>query len=381
MTEDAIAIVGAGKGGTAILETLLKMPEIVIRHVCDREPDAPGMKLARQRGIPCHTDLADVCRDPEVDLIFEATGLKTVYERILAAKQPHARVIGSEDAKIIFHLLDLQQAVADELERRVQERTRELAGANTELKQKVIDIERLNERLQRINNEKTRYLMHATHQLKAPFAAIQSYTDLILDGYGGAIEHQTRNIVRKIKQRCVLLSDSIKEMLELANLKSAVRENIKMEKTPLNGIVASVVKHLADLAASRRIRLAVVPFPETCVVGNHNQLLILLSTLIENAIHYSPDDSVVRIAVAAQPGSRKVRVSVQDRGIGIKQEHLGRIFEEYFRANEAVAAHGQGTGLGLSIAWEIAAIHSTTIEVESVPGLGSTFAFRLDGAS
>ena len=363
MKKDAIAVVGAGKGGTAILETLLKMPDIVILHVCDPLPDAPGMKLAREHGIPCRDDLEHACRDPKVDLIFEATGLKAVYDRILTVKQPHTRVIGALDAKIIFHLLDLQQAVADELEHRVHKRTRELAEAN--------------EKLEQINNEKTRYLMHATHQLKAPFAAIQSYTDILLDGYGGTLEPQTRDIVRKIKQRCVLLSNSIKEMLELANLKSLVRENVKMEAMSLNGVVASVVKHFADLAASRRIRLAVEPFPETCVVGNRNQLLILLSTLVENAIHYSPDGSEVRIAAAAPPGSAEIRVSVRDQGIGIKQEHLGRIFDEYFRANEAVAVHEQGTGLGLAIAKEIAAFHGTTVEVESAPGRGSVFAFRL----
>jgi len=384
MRKDAIAVVGAGKGGTAILETLLKMPDIVITHVCDVNPDAPGMKLARAHGIPCHTGLESVCRDAGVDLIFEATGLQTVYQKILAEKQPHTRVIGSEDARIIYHLLDLQQGVTDklgnynlELERRVRERTRELAQANAELQRKIADFERLNEKLQEINNEKTRYLMHATHQLKAPFAAIQSYTDIILDGYAGKIEPQTMDIVRKINARCVLLSDSIKEMLELANLKSLVRENIKMERASLNGIIASAVKHFADLAASRKIRIAAAASPRLDVECNRNQILILLSTLVENAIHYSPDGSEVRIAVAAPADSRRIEVSVTDHGIGIGQNCLSRIFDEYFRANEAVAVHEQGTGLGLSIAREIATIHGTEIKVASAPGRGSAFSFQL----
>jgi signal transduction histidine kinase len=370
MKKDVIAVVGAGKGGTAILETLLKMPDIVIRHVCDVRPDAPGRKLARERGIAQHGDLELVCRDVQVDLIFEATGLPAVYQKILSVKHPCVRVIGSDDAKIIFHLLDRQQGVADtlgdynqELDRRVQERTRELAQAN--------------ETLQQINNEKTRYLMHATHQLKAPFAAIQSHIDLILEGYVGRIEPRTREIILKMQQRCMLLSEAIKEMLELANLKSLVRENIRMEEAELEGIIASAVRHFADLAAARKIRLVIAAAPRLRVVCNRNQILILLSTLLENAIHYSPEGSEIRIAAAGPPDSEQVEVSVQDRGIGIEKQVIGRIFDEYFRANAAVAVHEQGTGLGLAIAREIANIHGTTIRVESAPGQGATFSFRL----
>ncbi len=363
MTKDKIAVVGAGKGGTAILETLLKMPEIVIQHVCDVNPGAPGMKLAKAHGIACHTDLEAVCLDGEVDLIFEATGFPDVYADILRKKQPHTRVIGSEDAKIIYHLLDLQQGVSDQLERRVMKRTHELAQSN--------------EKLQQINNEKTRYLMHSTHQLKAPFAAIQSYTDLLLDGYAGSLEPKTKDIVRKIKARCVLLSEAIKEMLELANLKSLVRENIRMEDTPVSMLISSSVRHFSDLAASRKIRLAAAPAPCVNVSCNRNQILILLSTLIENAIHYSPDGSEIRVVVKAPPSSRTVEFSVEDRGMGIESRHLGRIFDEYFRSNEAVAAHEQGTGLGLAIAKEIAAIHGAAIQVQSSPGKGSTFSFEL----
>src|SRR3989339_372564 len=214
MKTEVIAIIGAGKGGTAILETLLKMPSVITKHVCDVNPSAPGIILARQHGIQCHTQMTAICQDKEIDLIFEVTGRKEIFARILAQKQENTRVIGSEDARIIFHLLDLQQEVSDRLEdynlileRRVLERTMELEKANTELERKIIEYEKLNEKLLQINNEKTKYLMHATHQLKAPFAAIQSYADLILDGYTGEIPKTTLAIVEKINKRCILLSD------------------------------------------------------------------------------------------------------------------------------------------------------------------------------
>lgn len=121
-----------------------------------------------------------------------------------------------------------------------------------------------------------------------------------------------------------------------------------------------------------------LPQPNVDVICNRNQILILLSTLIENAIHYSPEGSEIRIKAELDAHLKKVKFSVKDQGIGIDDRHLSRIFDEYFRSNEAVATHEQGTGLGLAIAKEIAAIHGTTIQVQSSPGKGSTFSFELN---
>ncbi|MBU4200440.1 MAG: HAMP domain-containing histidine kinase [Verrucomicrobia bacterium] len=386
MKTDVIAIIGAGKGGTAILETLLKMPSVFIKHVCDVNPSAPGITLARQHGIQCHTQMTEICQDKEVDSIFEVTGRKEIFAQILANKQENTRVIGSEDARIIFHLLDLQQEVSDRLEdnnlileRRVLERTMELEKANTELEKKIIEYEKLNEKLLLINNEKTKYLMHATHQLKAPFAAIQSYADLILDGYAGKIPRMTLDIIKKIKERCLLLTDAIQDMLELANLRSLVRENIKMELYPLDSIITSVANHMAELAASRKVLLSVPATGDIMVKCNKNQILIMLSNLLENAIYYSPSGATATIAIKEDPNS-SVRISIIDYGIGIDEKYQSRIFDEYFRANQAVEVNERGTGLGLAIVKEIAQVHETNIEVESVPGKGSVFSFHLKTA-
>lgn len=383
MKTEAIAIIGAGKGGTEILKALLKMPGVAVKHVCDVNPAAPGMALARENGILCHTQLADICRDAEVDLIFEVTGRKEIFAQILAAKPENTRVIGSDDARIIFHLIDLQQEVSDRLEdnnlileRRVLERTMELEKANTELEKKIIEHEKLNETLLQINNEKTKYLMHAAHQLKAPFAAIQSYADLILDGYVGKTPRTTLDIIKKIKERCLLLTAAIQDMLELANLRSLVRENIKMDYCPLDAILESVVKHLAELAASRNIRVSVPPRSDIAVRCNKNQILILLSNLLENAIYYSPAGTAAAITVK-ETSNAQVRLSVADQGIGIEEKYQSRIFDEYFRTNRAVEVNERGTGLGLAIAKQIAQVHDTTIEVESSPGKGSVFSFDL----
>lgn len=383
--KDIIAIVGAGKGGTAILQTLLNMPEINIKYICDIDPKAPGMILGRHHGIECVTSLNPVCLDRKVDLIIEATGRPSVYEAIVAGKQTRTRVIGSKDSKIIYHLLDSLRGAAirlekynTALEKLVSERTSELETASGELQKKVFEYEKLNLKLQQINNEKTKYLIHATHQLKAPFAAVQSYTELILDGYTGDIPDQTRDIVQKIKDRCTLLTQNIREMLELANLKSMIRENLRIRPESLNKIILSSINHLKAVAEARNVGIKYKSLPDTVsIYCNRNQILILLSNLIENAISYSPPGTSVSIK-ARKTAPTRVQISVSDRGIGIEKQFLNKIFDEYFRTNKAVAFNNRGTGLGLSIAREIADIHHAPIKVESSPGKGSTFSFEMD---
>lgn len=384
MKKDVVAIIGAGKGGSMILETLLKMPDIEIRYVCDMNSAAPGIKLAKAHGITIRPSVSAVCADPELDLIFEATGSSAVHKEIEANKPKNSRVLRGEDSKIIYHLLDLQRVQTERLqeyntllEKSVMERTAELEKANRDLVKGIMEHEELNIKLQEINNEKTKYLLHATHQLKAPFAAIQSYIDIILGGYAGKLPAQLREIVLKISDRCTLLSNTIQEMLELANLKSLVIENIRFEPENLNTLISASIERFQDPAKAKNIQIRFEPSSKELTVNcNKNMIIILLSTLIENAISYSPANSEVVITTKYSPEDREM-ISIKDQGIGIEEKYLTQIFKEYFRTNEAVSVNSRGTGLGLAIAKEIAEIHNSNIQVESTRSKGSVFSFTL----
>lgn len=382
MKNDVIAMVGAGNGGKAILATLLKIPDIEIRYVYDINPEAPGMILAKENDIRCRTDPAftEIASNPEIDLILEVTGKSEVFEKLKSLLSPQSTLIGAAGTKIIFHLLDAQNKVTQKLEAykkslewQIIERTEEIEKANQELQKKILDYERLNEKLLKINDEKTRYLLQATHQLKAPFAAIQSYTDIILEGYAGDVSEETRHVVEKIRIRCELLSSGIKEMLELANLKSYVRENVIMVDASLNDLVRTTIEAHSVIAEKRGIRLNFEPHSgSTLVRCNRDQLAMLFSILVDNAINYSNNNSNVDIAVSER-NPNKLIVSIRDYGIGISETNLPKIFNEYFRTNDGAKKHPNGTGLGLSIAKEIVKIHDADLDVESTLGKGTTF--------
>src|SRR3989339_617379 len=210
MNKDIIAIVGAGTGGHAIIETLLKIPSAEIRYVYDINQNASGILLAQKHNIPCFFDseYSQIAHNDSIDVIFEVTGNKEILAYLKTIRSEKTNLIAASSTKIIFHLLETQGHITEkleeyknDLEKMIASRTDELAKTNKNLVVKCQEFEQLNEKLQQINNEKTKYLLQATHQLKAPFAAIQSYTDLIIEGFTGEISDKTMDVVKKIKTR------------------------------------------------------------------------------------------------------------------------------------------------------------------------------------
>jgi len=380
MDEGVIALIGAGNGGLALLKVLMEIPGIKIKYVCDINPDAVGFIFARKHHIKSIDDYRQVLADKEVNLIFEATGDPQVFKNLSENKAPNISLVGAEGSKIIYNLLDAYDEINQDLneyknnlEKKIIERTEELEKVNFELEREMLEYEKISQKLQEMSNEKTKYLLYATHQLKAPFAAIQSYVDIMLDGYAGQISQKTRNIILKIKERCELLSNVIKEMLELAKLKSRDAIDVTLEKLDINLILSNVVQRCKVIALAKEIRIDFTPQLEAAYIkGNEKQLNILFTILIENAINYSHPNTTIEVIIKKMD-SPQIYIGIKDHGIGIAEKNLEKIFNEFFRSNNAVDFHNNGTGLGLSIAKEIAAIHNTSIQVESVLNQGSCF--------
>jgi two-component system, OmpR family, sensor kinase len=386
MNRDVVVLVGAGVGGTAILHFLLNTPAVEVRCVVDLNPHAPGIELAREHGVKCWVGPCprEVAADPTVDLILEVTGKPEVIHELRQIRHRDCVLVGAAGTKIIFNLLEAQNRITEKLqehqatlELQIAKRTEELARANEELNRRIIDSLKLNQKLQRINEEKTRYLLQATHQLKAPFAAIQSYADVVIEGFAGEVSAQVLDILQKIRRRCVRLSTAIHDMLELASLKTADEDAMALVPVRLDEVLSATIEQYRDLAQSRNIMIERSLGDDTLETrGNPNQLVTLFSVLLENAIHYSHDGSNVEVS-ARRVSEEEVSVSIADRGIGIPPENIPKIFTEYFRSNNAAAKNENGSGLGLAIAKEIANRHAFTILVASRLEEGSTFTVKM----
>ncbi len=228
----------------------------------------------------------------------------------------------------------------------------------------------VNERLLAADRERTQHMLHTTHELKAPFAAIQSYVQLLMKGYCGALTEDSREVLGKIDARSQRLSNQIREMLQLANLRSAAGVHAS-EQMDVAGLLSRAVISSQAQAQPRDISFQ-TDLQSASVYGVADQLEMMLANILSNAVQYShPAGTVTVSSVRLDDGS--ARVQIADEGIGIREDALGRIFEEYYRTKEAVKHNPRSTGLGLAIIKHIASTHQIRLTVDSQLGQGTSF--------
>ncbi len=229
-----------------------------------------------------------------------------------------------------------------------------------------------NRRLVETQREKTAHMLRTTHELKAPFAAIDANVQLLLKGMCGPLSDDARAVLGRVSARAKRLSNEITQMLQLANLDSKSDET-ETAKTPVDlaECLRWSIGQARPVAEARGIELKAWLAPGV-VLGVTDHLKMLFDNLVANAINYSHPGGLVKV-VCRHDGKAGIEVTVEDRGIGIAPDKLPRIFEEYYRTDEAVRHNKDSTGLGLSIVKRVAASHGAALTVESAPGEGTRF--------
>lgn len=228
-----------------------------------------------------------------------------------------------------------------------------------------------NERLLAADRERTQHMLHTTHELKAPFAAIQSYVQLLMKGYCGSITDEAREVLVKIDARSQRLSNQIREMLQLANLRSAAARSQARHTVSLVDMLERVIASSRAMAEARNISFQ-TDLQEVSIEGVANQLEMMLTNIVANAVQYSHPAGTVNIS-CRQADTGVAEVEIVDQGIGIREDALEHIFEEYYRSKEAAEHNPMCTGLGLAIVKHIASTHKLRVQVESELGRGTKF--------
>lgn len=223
-------------------------------------------------------------------------------------------------------------------------------------------------------SEKTRYMLVATHELKAPFAAIHSYVNVAMAGFAGEIPDKLKTILKKIGKRCEAITMMITEMLQLANITSMKgrRGELEMIRVDLGRSISAVLERFKEMAKDKKLSFVKRGFQGEAhyVTANAEEIDILLNNVIKNAIAYSYPSTTVNINVEEVPNH--VILCVSDKGIGIKKEHLESVFLEHFRTEKAAEINQSSSGLGLTIARQIMDIHRGRIWIESEIDVGTS---------
>jgi len=236
------------------------------------------------------------------------------------------------------------------------------------------DLARTNFRLEASVDERMRHMLQTTHQLKAPFAAIHANTQLLTGGYCGELPPKALEVSAKIAARCGMISCQIVEMLQLANLRSQGQTELCRHEVDLAALVQSVIDRLEPTANSRDVHFEADLAPAPIQIAE-DHLRMLADNLLSNAVNYSRDRGAVHVRCGplANGGAELI---VRDEGIGIAADKLPRIFEDYFRTQEAAQHNRASTGLGLAIVRDVASAAGIHLEVSSAPGWGTQFTAR-----
>jgi signal transduction histidine kinase len=210
-----------------------------------------------------------------------------------------------------------------------------------------------------------------SHELKTPLTAIKAMAELMLQYDLG--EAQQKEMMGDIFRQAERLEQLIREILDASQIDSG-RMSLEVTELDLRDVVGEVLDELATQLNGRKLRVAVartVPH----VMADRAKLHQIVVNLLTNAIKYSPATGAVSLGASSLRG--KVRVEVKDHGIGIREEDIGRLFKKFQRIHNPGATGTPGTGLGLYIVKGLVELQGGTIEVTSVYGKGSTFAFTL----
>ncbi len=237
-----------------------------------------------------------------------------------------------------------------------------------DLKQKEID------ELKKLEAFRKEFIADVSHELKTPIFAAQGFVHTLLDG---AVNDKTVRIkfLKKAAKSLDGLDMLVQDLLTLSHIETG---QIKMhfETIDLYKLTEEVFEQFEEKAEKKDVRLRIEGDPNKVLVyADWQRISQVMTNLISNAIKHSFDGS--EVVVSFDIAKKNVTASVKDTGEGIPPEHINRIFERFYRVDKSRSREKGGTGLGLAIVKHILDGHGTKAEVESVPGKGSTFSFKL----
>ncbi|ODS56142.1 MAG: hypothetical protein ABS36_06920 [Acidobacteria bacterium SCN 69-37] len=213
------------------------------------------------------------------------------------------------------------------------------------------------------------FVANVSHELRTPLTAIRGYVEALLDA--PADPDEARQFLEVIARHALRMERLVRDLLRLARL-DAGQEPLERIPCPVAGIVNAVAADLDPLLTGRRQTLVRDLAGEAATVtGDPAKLQDILRNLIENASNYSPEGSTIEIGARRQEDG--VVMTVADRGPGIPEADLPRIFERFYRADRSRSRAPGGTGLGLSIVRHLVGLHGGTITAANRHGGGAVF--------
>ncbi len=296
----------------------------------------------------------------------------------LAATGPAAEAslaLCAETLDLLVHHAHARELAATTHEEAMRVTFAELTEHNARLSRAVA-------RLEELDRLKSNFLATMSHELRTPLTSVIGYAEMMSEGLAGPISNDQKEYLTTILGKADQLLGLITAVLDVSSLESG---QLSLERATLSlaDLVASELATFAPQAGRRGIALQLDACPDSVVVGDRRKIRQVVSSLVSNAVKFTPDRGRVGVAlrrgplaVPAQPGddtSPAIQLVVTDSGIGISRDQVAKIFEPFFQVDSSSTRAFGGTGLGLTLAKAYVEAHGGRIWVDTAPGHGSTF--------
>ena len=242
-----------------------------------------------------------------------------------------------------------------------------MEGAKNELKDLALVINGMLDRIELSYNSQKQFVSDASHELRTPIAVIQGYVGM-LERWGKTDKAVLDEGISAISQEAASMKELVERLLFLARHDKKTLM-LEMEVFDPLEVMSEVHREAKLLSPVHRFELS--PAQNARVNADKGMLKQLMRILVDNAIKYTPDGGSITLGVRRD--SRTCYLSVTDTGAGISAEDLPKVFDRFYRCDEARKSQTSGHGLGLSIARIIVAAHGGHLKVRSKVGAGTTF--------
>ncbi len=230
-------------------------------------------------------------------------------------------------------------------------------------------------RIYRLENLRRDFVANVSHELRTPVTSIMGFVEALQET-GFEKEEQAERYLSIVARHAGRLNAIISDLLSLSRLEEdSDKRSLFLETTPLAQVAQTAIELSHIKAAEKGIRVEVVDKCPRPMKVNGPLLEQALVNLIDNAIKYSEPGGSIQVRLIQ--GDQECIIAVQDKGCGIAQEHLPRLFERFYVVDKGRSRKMGGTGLGLAIVKHIAGVHGGSLSVESKLGEGSTFTIHL----
>lgn len=255
----------------------------------------------------------------------------------------------------------------------------ELFGSHKELERRVADrtheLEKLNEELKRLNQMKSDFISAVSHELRTPLTSIKGYASILMTGKLGDVLPAQKERLEKIDKHSNNLVHLINNLLDIARIESG-KVQMEMKDISIKEMLDSIVDIITPQVKEKNISLKInskIKFDR--IKADQSQIERVFLNLLSNAAKFTPENG--KITIDIEEKSDDTQFSIEDTGIGIPSQDIQKVFQEFFRADNALDQKIKGSGLGLSLVKKIIEAHKGKIWFSSELNKGTKFTFTI----